>query len=334
MKLSVLVTFYNQKDYVDRALRSILLQNTDFEYEILVGDDGSTDGTLDKIKEWQAKYPNKISVYIMDRQEGKKYNCSFRASRNRINLLKYVKGKYFTYLDGDDYFCNNNKFQKQIAFLENDNEKRFSMCAHNVYSVDGKSGTKTIFLKKMERNMKLKAKDYWKKYYFHPDSIIFRSEYIKEIKYNLVKDYFNDNMIVYSFLQHGDIYYMADIMACYTQTGDGIWTGSSKYVGCLRNLMDMDLEIKINDDFWVSSLIRHFWDIYYFVFRKNVNNESNDKIKFYLKQIAKDKLYNTEILYRYNVGKKRFSIKAYSLFFKAMIAYILFNMKWIVKRNR
>ena len=125
MKLSVLVTFYNQKDYVDRALRSILLQNTDFEYEILVGDDGSTDGTLDKIKEWQAKYPNKISVYIMDRQEGKKYNSSFRASRNRINLLKYVKGKYFTYLDGDDYFCNNNKFQKQIAFLENDNEKRF-----------------------------------------------------------------------------------------------------------------------------------------------------------------------------------------------------------------
>ena len=64
MKLSVLVTFYNQKDYVDRALRSILLQNTDFEYEILVGDDGSTDGTLDKIKEWQAKYPNKISVYL------------------------------------------------------------------------------------------------------------------------------------------------------------------------------------------------------------------------------------------------------------------------------
>ena len=118
MKLSVLVTFYNQKDYVDRALRSILLQNTDFEYEILVGDDGSTDGTLDKIKEWQAKYPNKISVYIMDRQEGKKYNSSFRASRNRINLLKYVKGKYFTYLDGDIIFAIIISFKSKLHFLK------------------------------------------------------------------------------------------------------------------------------------------------------------------------------------------------------------------------
>ena len=91
MKLSVLVTFYNQREYVDRALNSILSQKTDYDYEILVGDDGSNDGTIGKLEEWQEKYPDKIKIYIMDRKEGVKYNSSFRASRNRINLLKKVK---------------------------------------------------------------------------------------------------------------------------------------------------------------------------------------------------------------------------------------------------
>ena len=150
MKLSVLVTFYNQREYVDRALNSILSQKTDYDYEILVGDDGSNDGTIGKLEEWQEKYPDKIKIYIMDRKEGVKYNSSFRASRNRINLLKKVKGNYFLYLDGDDYFCDDNKFQKQLDFLENDDKKIFSMCAHNVYSVDEKSGNKKVFLKNMK----------------------------------------------------------------------------------------------------------------------------------------------------------------------------------------
>ena len=334
MKLSVLVTFYNQREYVDRALNSILSQKTDYDYEILVGDDGSNDGTIGKLEEWQEKYPDKIKIYIMDRKEGVKYNSSFRASRNRINLLKKVKGNYFLYLDGDDYFCDDNKFQKQLDFLENDDKKIFSMCAHNVYSVDEKSGNKKVFLKNMKTNMNLKAKYYWKKYYFHPDSIVFRSEYIDKIKYEFVEDYFNDNIIVYSFLQFGDIYYMPDIMACYSQTGNGIWTRNSKFVGCLRNLMDMDIERKINSKFFGASLVRHFWDIKYFISNKSKQFDDSNKITFYLKQIKKDNLLITKNLYSYNSGKKGFKMKTYSLFFNSFIRYVVFNIKWVITRSR
>ena len=53
MKVSVLVTFYNQEDYVDEALQSVFDQKCDFDFEVLIGDDGSTDGTMAKLQKWK-----------------------------------------------------------------------------------------------------------------------------------------------------------------------------------------------------------------------------------------------------------------------------------------
>ena len=55
-KISVLVTFYNQEMYVDKALTSIFDQKTDFDFKVIIGDDGSTDGTVGRIKKWMEKY--------------------------------------------------------------------------------------------------------------------------------------------------------------------------------------------------------------------------------------------------------------------------------------
>ena len=109
MKVSVLVTFYNQEDYVDEALQSVFDQKCDFDFEVLIGDDGSTDGTMAKLQEWKQKYPDRMEIYVMDREPGVKYNSSQRASRNRLNLLQYVKGEYFAYLDGDDFYIDDHR---------------------------------------------------------------------------------------------------------------------------------------------------------------------------------------------------------------------------------
>ena len=118
MKVSVLVTFYNQEDYVDEALQSIFDQKCDFDFEVLIGDDGSTDGTMAKLQEWKQKYPDRMEIYVMDRETGVKYNSSQRASRNRLNLLQYVKGEYFAYLDGDDFYIDDHKLQKQVEIMD------------------------------------------------------------------------------------------------------------------------------------------------------------------------------------------------------------------------
>ena len=69
--VSVLVTFYNQEKYVDRALKSIIDQKTDFGVKILVGDDGSSDGTCAKVNKWIDNYPRIITLYVMNREPGK-----------------------------------------------------------------------------------------------------------------------------------------------------------------------------------------------------------------------------------------------------------------------
>ena len=134
MKVSVLVTFYNQEDYVDEALQSVFDQKCDFDFEVLIGDDGSTDGTMAKLQKWKQKYPDRMEIYVMDREPGVKYNSSQRASRNRLNLLQYVKGEYFAYLDGDDFYIDDHKLQKQVEIMDQPENAKYAVCAHNVYA--------------------------------------------------------------------------------------------------------------------------------------------------------------------------------------------------------
>lgn len=188
MKVSVLVTFYNQEDYVDEALQSVFDQKCDFDFEVLIGDDGSTDGTMEKLQEWKQKYPDRMEIYVMDREPGVKYNSSQRASRNRLNLLQYVKGEYFAYLDGDDFYIDDHKLQKQVEIMDQPENAKYAVCAHNVYAYDEKTKENTPFLN-CNHTMKLKGTTYWGRFYFHPDSILMRSAYIKDIPMDVVADY-------------------------------------------------------------------------------------------------------------------------------------------------
>lgn len=106
MKVSFMVTYYNQKEYVCQSLDSILAIRKSFDWEILVGDDGSNDGTTDVVNEYIARYPEHISLYVMDREPGKKYEIVRRASANRLNLVQHMTGDYFCFLDGDDRYID------------------------------------------------------------------------------------------------------------------------------------------------------------------------------------------------------------------------------------
>lgn len=336
MKLSVLITFYNQEKYVDATLESVFSQECDWDFEVLVGEDGSTDHTVDKLHEWQEKYPGRIQIFSMDREPGKKYNGSIRASRNRLNLLPHVKGEYFTYLDGDDFYVDKKKFQKQIEILDAPENAGYVACAHNVYELDEATGESKPFLPYANRVMKLTGKAYWGRCYFHPDSILFRSKYIEKLPMEQLRDYYNDNIITYCFLKYGGIYYMPDLMASYRQTGDGIWTGNSKYIGYMRNLMDLDLEKQLAPEFGVYSLIRHRADIRYFVHCKE--EQDAGKVDFYRSLMERDQLTSAKNWVDYSRKKRKMSAQMFGQYAKASICYVLYHIKWLVvdtwlKRN-
>jgi len=123
LKVSVTILTYNQAAFIGQAIESALNQETNFAYEILVGDDFSTDGTREVILDYQKRFPDKVKSVLHPKNLGQ--NGLF----NTIETLKLAKGKYIAPLDGDDYWTSPNKLQRQVNFMESHPD--FSACFHN-----------------------------------------------------------------------------------------------------------------------------------------------------------------------------------------------------------
>lgn len=260
--VTVLITFYNQKSYVDEALNSVIGQETSFNYQIIIGDDGSNDETVEKIEDWKRNFPNLIRI-MYGEEAGKNTVRGGRASRNRLRLLELVDTPYFIFLDGDDYWSDKYKLQKQ--YEEINARPRVVGVAHRICVFDENNPSKIQYLPQKglaEREYTLK--DYWPSLYFHTNTILFRSKYIKRIKRKILIDSFNDNLITYSFLQFGNIFYSDESMCVYRQNNNGIWVGENMSVSTIRNIMSYDLEVRINPTMRKAAQIRHIGDFIYF----------------------------------------------------------------------
>ncbi len=113
VKVSIICNTYNHEKYIKQALRSIVDQKTNFKYEVLVHDDASTDKTAEIIREFEKEYPDVIKpIYQAENQysQGVSVNKKFQYPR--------TKGKYVAICEGDDYWTDERKLQKQFDFLE------------------------------------------------------------------------------------------------------------------------------------------------------------------------------------------------------------------------
>ncbi|WP_426350467.1 glycosyltransferase family 2 protein [Alloiococcus sp. CFN-8] len=108
--VSIAVITYGHEKYIRNALDSILTQNTEYNYEILIGEDNSPDNTREILLEYKEKYPEIIQLVLRDVNIG--------ATKNICDLWRKARGKYIATLEGDDYWIDNLKLQKTIDFLE------------------------------------------------------------------------------------------------------------------------------------------------------------------------------------------------------------------------
>jgi glycosyltransferase involved in cell wall biosynthesis/GNAT superfamily N-acetyltransferase len=123
--VSVCCVTYNHKYFIAHAIDGFLMQKTDFPFEVLIHDDASTDGTATIIREYEAKYPDIIKpIYQTENQYSKGVKISLTYQWIR------AKGKYIAMCEGDDYWIDPYKLQKQVDFLETHED--VSMCFHNV----------------------------------------------------------------------------------------------------------------------------------------------------------------------------------------------------------
>ena len=124
-KVSVLTACFNHAKYVGQCIESVLEQNTDFEIEHIIGDDGSTDGSQDIIMEYASKHPS-IKPILQKKNKGPALNYAL--------LFENAAGEYVSICDGDDWFCDNKKLQIQSDLLDSDPQT--SLCFHPVKIFD------------------------------------------------------------------------------------------------------------------------------------------------------------------------------------------------------
>ncbi len=123
-KVSVLVITYNHGKYIREALDGILMQKVNFHYEVVIHDDASPDNTQNIIREYEKKYPDIIKVIYQAENKYSKGESAFQY------YVDYLIGEYIAICEGDDYWTNPNKLQKQVDFLDKNPE--YIAAAHNV----------------------------------------------------------------------------------------------------------------------------------------------------------------------------------------------------------
>ena len=202
--LSVCIRTHNQERFIRETLDSVLCQKTNFPFEVIVSDDASSDGTRAILHEYANEYPEKVRLLLSETNLG--------GPKNLQRVIEESQAKYITCLDGDDYYTDEYKLQKQVYFLETNLE--YAACFHNTWMVDA-MGNKQGLFNKPNFHAVHDAREFIKERWFVPiHSAVLRREYVEFPEwYDMVM---NDDYVVHlSVAKHGAYYYMSDVMVAY-----------------------------------------------------------------------------------------------------------------------
>lgn len=233
IKVSIICITYNQERYIEKALNSFINQKTNFEYEIIVHDDASTDSTPLIIKKYEKKYPNIVrGIYQKENQYSK------GVKKISFSLFPIAKGEFIALCEGDDYWTDTEKLQKQYNIMIKNLD--ISLCTHKTQCInEDETVTERIFppinfnenIISGERFVYFQMmKQYWM---FHTSSYFFRKSDVNELSnnhLNFVDKFAVGDLCLQLFLiTKGNIYYIPEIMSRYRLNSKGSWSEKKLY---------------------------------------------------------------------------------------------------------
>jgi hypothetical protein len=231
-QVSVLVRTRNHEKYIEQALRSALMQRTTFEFEIVVGENASTDGTAAVVRRVQEEHPGRIRATFRPENIG--------LHRNFIETYRDCRAPYIAYLDGDDYWLTPDKLQKQIDFLERRPE--CSLCFTNAYiwTPDGGQTTELMF-DDADGRTEFAVEDLVVRNFLPMCAIVARNGLIDEFPSWFAEIVSADDWVVNLLMcRRGGIGYLPGVAAVYRRHPGGAWSGASAQARC-------DVFLKIYD---------------------------------------------------------------------------------------
>lgn len=216
------VTF-NHAAYIRQALDSFLMQKTDFEFEILVHDDASTDGTGDILREYEKKYPGKVRPLI---QTENQYSQGIDNISGAFNFPR-ARGKYIFMCDGDDYWVSPDKMQRQVDYMESHPD--CTLCIHSAkIDLVGRAVTESQ-MRPYRGNRVISPEEIVDKPSgYAMSSMAFPSRLIRELPDYYVDCPVGDTPLQLIAAANGYGYYMDEAMSAYRVGVAGSWTTEGK----------------------------------------------------------------------------------------------------------
>lgn len=214
-KVSILTITYNHDKFIREALDSLLAQKTDFDFEVIVADDCSTDRTQDIIREYSRAYPGIFKPILRQKNIG--------AVANSIDTLQAATGEYIALCEGDDYWTDPDKLQKQANFLDKHSE--YALCFHPVKVVFEDDSKKKFIYPEVNKNSNFTLDGLLRSNYIQTNSVMYRKQKYDKIPSNILPlDWF---LHLYN-AQFGKIGFINQIMSAYRRHPGGLWWDSDK----------------------------------------------------------------------------------------------------------
>lgn len=229
--LSVLMITYNQSEYIRQAIDSALEQKTDFKFEIVIGDDCSTDGTREIVCEYATLHPDIIRPLLASKNLG--------MMGNFVATYKACQGSYIAILEGDDFWSNPQKLQTQIDFLEA--HKEYSGCFHNVEILCENSKITHPFHTKPLKKTAFQQKDIVGSYFIPTCSTVFRAKTFEEFPNWFYDMPMADWPLHILNAQTGPYAYFHTCMATYRLHNNGVWSSKGREQNLSKTIQAIDI---------------------------------------------------------------------------------------------
>jgi len=213
--VSVVLITYNHEAYVGQAIDSVLGQRTDFEFELLISEDCSTDRTRSIIEDYQRRYPDRIRLFLSER------NLCDNSVLTRA--WQAARGRYVAVFDGDDYWTAPDKLQRQRDLL--DAHPEYSGCCHNVMKVWEDGSRPAGPYHPADKKPVVSEADVWMENGVASCSIMYRRSAVAAFPPWYVGAAYGDWPLHMLAARWGPIGYLPEIMAVYRKHGGGYWSG-------------------------------------------------------------------------------------------------------------
>ena len=254
VKLSVLIITCNHARFIEQAIDSVLMQQTDFDFEILISEDCSTDGTRQIVQAYHRKHPNRIRLLLSDQ--------NLHNNRVVVRGIQAARGEYIALLDGDDCWSVSHKLQKQVDFLETHPE--CTVCFHNAMVVyeDGSRHPRHWTPPAQPEISTLE--DIWMGNFIATCSTVFRRGAFGHVPHWYISLFpITDWPLHILNAEHGHIGYLNEVMGIYRFHGGGLYSTFSE-ARKLRETLKFYRTMNRNFNFKYSRLINTAITKYFF----------------------------------------------------------------------